>query len=213
MMPVKNRVGVRFGRLIVLERADNYVAPGGHVGTRWKCACDCGEITIVHAVNLRRGTTSCGCVQAQSRFTANRIHGESGSEEYGVWTGIASRCTNPRLKGFKDYGARGIRLCERWLDFRNFLSDMGRRPSPKHSIERVNNEGHYEPGNCVWATSEEQALNKRTTLTVSFRGLRKPLFLWAKELGLNYGLVWRRIVKSGWTVEAAFSQPSRQEAA
>lgn len=152
--PVIDMTGQRFSRLVVVRQSPLW----RHGCAQWECLCDCGERVTVNGHTLRNGNTrSCGCLM--------RTHGESGpdrSPEYATWKGIKRRCSAPRCKDYKDYGGRGIRVCDRWLNsFENFLADMGRKPSPKHSIDRADNDGNYEPGNCRWATPSEQSKNRR----------------------------------------------------
>ena len=160
----------RFGRLTVVSREGANAA--GKV--QWHCVCDCGRVTLSSTSNLRSGiSASCGCIgrakaadRARQRSTK---HGHSArgrlSPTYISWAAMWGSCTHPSVNSFKDYGGRGITVCERWENFENFLADMGSRPSPKHSIDRINNDGNYEPGNCRWATLKEQAANKRPRLS------------------------------------------------
>jgi len=152
-------VGDRFGRLVV-ERLN-------HVDTRfnrfWVCACDCGKSAVVYQGNLRNGhTRSCGCLQQDIMRAMQTIHGGRQTPEYRTWRHMAQRCENPNTRGFKNYGGRGITVCVRWRrSFANFLADMGPRPSPFHSIDRINNDGNYTPKNCRWATKSQQRRNQR----------------------------------------------------
>jgi hypothetical protein len=129
--------------------------------------------------------------------------------EYMVWVGIKTRCYNKNDHNYQKYGARGIQMCERWRDsFPNFLEDMGRRPSDDHSIERIENSGNYEPGNCRWATVEEQANNRRSSRIIEFNGHRRTLAQWARSTGLSQDALYMRLHK-GWAVERALTQPKR----
>lgn len=152
--------GQRFGRLVAL-----YHAHQQNTGEwRWQCECDCGQGTIVNVGSLRAGRIrSCGCLQRERAAEASFKHGASGTPEHDAWISMLQRCNNPNNPNYKDYGGRGIKICERWLQFENFLADMGHRPSPDLSIDRINNDGNYESGNVKWSTRKEQANNTRRT--------------------------------------------------
>lgn len=155
--------GQRFGRLTAVTAIEQ---DRRNRIWRWLCRCDCGETTIVYGTNLRRGTSrSCGCWQREAASIRNTVHGANKpgkrTVEYETWQRMLDRCYNPRCKDFKNYGGRGIEVCERWHDFVNFLADMGLRPAGKYSIERVNNDGNYEPSNCIWLLQSEQPKNQR----------------------------------------------------
>jgi hypothetical protein len=152
--------GQTFGRLTVVSRS---VAQRGN--SYWNCRCVCGVERRVSLPNLRSGhVRSCGCLSRESRATRSTIHGHARvgarTREYSSWHSMVSRCTNPNIEPYAKYGARGIKVCARWLDFVNFLADMGERP-PNTSLDRIDNDGNYEPGNCRWATASEQMKNRR----------------------------------------------------
>lgn len=127
--------------------------------------------------------------------------------EYGAWIAMRQRCKNPNYSGYHKYGGRGISVCERWDSFKNFFEDMGPKPTPEHQIERLNNDGNYEPSNCVWKTRSEQARNTRRTVRVTINGVTKCLKDWCSVLGRDYITVIRRR-KRGWTNERALSEPT-----
>ena len=160
--------GRRFGRLTVLKRGSN--ANGGR--PRWACLCDCGAETLPSGSNLHGGgTRSCGCLGREHAAVAVKIrslkHGMSLSPEHNAWAHMKQRCFNKNTQKYKLWGGRGITVCPQWLDsFEAFYADTGPRPSPKHSLDRINNDGNYEPGNVRWATHKEQNNNRRRSSVI-----------------------------------------------
>lgn len=193
--------GRRFGRLIVLEYAGKR-----QTNHRWLCECDCGKRTTVESGHLRSGVTkSCGCLQKE-KVTR---HGKCKTPEYKVWDNMISRCTSPTYIGYANYGDRGITVCERWRNsFAAFLKDMGLRPSPNHSIDRVNNEGNYEKANCRWATRRQQQRNRRRNRLLTFKGKTMCLAEWAERINMPYFTLHGRL-RLGWSVERALLTPAK----
>lgn len=163
-MKAKVQIGKKFARLLVVSVIPK---PTPSKPTIVMCKCDCGEIKPVRFSHLTGGLIrSCGCLRIEKTKSRVTIHGESncsnslGTSEFRSWSKMWNRCTNPNSNRYHRYGGRGIRICKRWEKFKNFLSDMGRKPTAKHSIERKNNDGNYTPSNCKWATAKEQSNNR-----------------------------------------------------
>lgn len=202
-----------FGRLTVIARAEDRQDKGRR-RVCWLCKCQCGTEHIAKGEDLRSGrTTSCGCFHREmvgelgKRLGPTRgTHRMSYSAECNCWKHMIQRCTNPKNERWDRYGARGIQVCERWLKFENFLEDMGRQPFRGATIERKNNNGNYEPGNCKWATRAEQSRNKRDTVMITHDGKTMCLADWAIELGLNYNTLHNRIRVAGWPIERALTE-------
>lgn len=206
-------VGRIFNRLTVVAPLRN---PRGCLG--WKCLCQCGTFSFVTSYDLTHGSTkSCGCFQRETAhlrpgFTT-KTHGMSNIPEYWIWCGIRRRCLDKKRPQFKNYGGRGIKICNRWDSFENFYKDMGPRPSIHHSIDRYpDNDGNYEPGNCRWATFIQQANNRRGNRIVFYRNQSMTLMQAIRAGGqfLRHASVQERLSK-GWSIMAAVETPSRQD--
>jgi len=180
--------GQKFGRLTVVSFAENR----DH-RIYWNCLCECGNTSIVRGSDLKSGaSTSCGCLRVEKTATTHATHGHSvegnPSSTYHSWQQMKERCTNPNNKAYKNYGGRGITVCERWLDsFEHFLEDMGEKPSREYSIDRIDNSGNYCPENCQWSTRTEQQRNKRSNVHLTFNGETKLQGDWAKEWNITSG--------------------------
>ncbi|TIX28802.1 hypothetical protein [Mesorhizobium sp.] len=207
----RDLTGMRFGSLSVTAYA-------GRIGKShaFHCQCDCGGKLATRGYNLTGGfTTSCGCAIAPSVTAAKKTHGLSHTREWRIWSGMKTRCLNPKVKSFDNYGGRGITVCDRWLigdgernGFECFIADLGMRPSLDHSLERKENDGNYEPGNVVWATRPEQAKNTRVVRRIEFRGETKTSHEWASITGITANEINKRLGR-GWSVERALTQPMR----
>ena len=175
--------GERFGRLVVLNRE------GSNKWNKvtWLCHCDCGRYKVIVGTSLQSGNTkSCGCLHDEQIRELFTTHGERHSREYSAWCSMKGRCKNPNNKDYKHYGARGIKICNEWFnDFSVFLRNMGRCPEGL-TLERIDNNGNYEPGNCKWATPREQALNRRDNILLTYSGKTQSAIEWAEDLGVKY---------------------------
>lgn len=194
--------GRRFGHLV----AQQYLPkPAG----KWRCLCDCGEVTMVGPSELVKGKTrSCGCYRREVLATSGFKHGGCGSPAWSSWRDMHKRCSNPRAEHFKDYGGRGITVCARWSDFANFLADMGERPAGM-TIERSDVNGNYEPGNCEWLPSAQQANNTRRTIRVDLFGRSMSLAEACALLNVPYNRTRDRMKTLGWSFALAVSEPKK----
>lgn len=199
-LPRIDLTGQRFGRLLVLGEAPRRRYGKNPTLLRFfHCVCDCGSRKPFSMNALRRGaTTSCGCLGLSKRTKAVTRHGLTNSPEHRAWIQMRSRCNNPDHPGYKNYGERGVVVCEHWSGrngFLNFLADMGPRPSGKHSIDRIGNNGNYEPSNCRWATIEEQSRNRRPNIWLEIDGVSMVLTDWANQSGLATRTLKERLTK------------------
>lgn len=172
--------------------------------------CVCGVEKIYRRSNVRNGNTkSCGCLNDEKRKSIE--HGQARknnwSSEYRSWLSMKARCSNPRNNEYHRYGKRGISVCERWLDFKNFIEDMGLKPGSSYSIDRINSKGNYEPGNCRWASAKEQALNSSRCKFLEFNGSRLNIADWARKTGIKHTTISFRL-RSGWSIERTLLTPT-----
>lgn len=204
-MNVINLVGKRYGRLVVLSRAENL---NGHA--RWHCKCDCGKECIVHGASLKSGnTTSCGCYRTEN---AKRLYSsvrQNDKRLYAVWNGIKQRCFNPNNKSYNNYGGRGITVDPEWANnyesFYNWAISSGYKKGLQ--IDRIDNDGNYCASNCRFVNSEIQANNKRNVKLYTINGVKKSLPQWCKEYNQEYPLAYQRVHKLGWSIQKALTTP------
>ncbi len=202
--------GQRFTRLVAIEPAGERVTSTGKVLPLWRCHCDCGKEIVKAGPYLLNGDTkSCGCYQREMAAKAKTTHGMRSKgalpPEYVNWRHMVDRCTNPNRKDFHYYGGAGVTVCWRWRNsFTDFLEDMGPRPTPKHSIDRIDGAKGYEPGNCRWATPTEQSQNRKSAVMITFNGETLCAAEWARRTGILQNTITRRI-KAGWRPERALT--------
>jgi len=194
-MDMDDLIGQRFGRLLVLGiKKKKY---------HYQCLCDCGVKKEIRKYELLNGDTkSCGCLFKETLINRNTTHGMYGIPEHNVWIKMKDRCNNSKNKDFKHYGNRGIIVCNRWNKFKNFFKDMGVRPKGL-TLERIDNNGNYEPSNCKWATRAEQSQNTRHTRMFTYNGTTKCISDWARVCGVHQSTMHRRLAK--YTVSKALN--------
>jgi len=199
--------GKSFGHLQVVAFAGFRLRDSGSKSYYWLCRCDCGSESHIDGCCLRRGSaTDCGCRRGDWSIT----HGMAESQEYQVWLAMKQRCLNPNSPCYDSYGDRGITICDRWREsFQAFFDDMGLRPFDAATIERVDNDGNYEPANCRWATRSEQNENTRQTRLLEFRGMSMSLGKWVRYTGISRKVLRRRLDIHGWSVARALSTPPK----
>lgn len=204
-MPPQDLTGLTFGRLTTIS-IDLTKAK-----VSWLCRCECGNMVTVAATSLKSGNTkSCGCFRNERILQSVKTHGLSNSPEHGTWTDMKTRCNNENATSYKNYGGRGITVCDRWLNsFEAFYADMGPKPGAEYSIERNDPNGNYEPGNCRWATMEEQQSNRRNNRYIEYNGKRYTVAQLCRETGITEGMFYSRAEK-GWDVETIVSTPAQR---
>lgn len=190
--------GKVYGKLTVISLHGTRPYPSGGSRRLWLCRCECGAETVVAGNNLRNGhTTSCGSKKHQHNY-----HGITNTPIYHVWENIIARCTNQQHPNWKDYGGRGITVCERWLDFMGFYNDVAPTYQAGLTIERKDNNAGYCLENCRWIPQSEQILNTRKTRRVTVGGVTLPAKHWARKTGIPYATLLHRL-NQGWAHEVA----------
>lgn len=201
-MKLIDMTGQKFNRLTAIKRIDL---------KKWLFKCDCGNEKVIDSYCVRKGITkSCGCYNAEVASERGTTHGLTHTSEFHTWCAMRKRCdiNKANKEDFDLYAGRGITVCERWLNsFENFIEDMGMKPSPKHSIDRIDNNKGYYKENCRWATNKQQSRNKRDNFYITYNNEIKTLVEWCEELNLNYKTIYARLKVSKWSVEKAFTTP------
>lgn len=195
-------VGQRFAKLLVIGQR---IEGGRSVAD---CKCDCGNQTTIRLSRLFDGQSGCGCGRGKKSVRHGHAALGSSSPTYSSWSAMKDRCLTPAHVSWSRYGGRGITVCERWLSFDLFLQDMGPRPSLKHSLDRIESDGNYEPGNCRWATAKTQGRNHSGNKVLTHNGTSMCVAAWADQTGLPHNTIRRRLIL-GWTVGEALETPHR----
>lgn len=198
MSKIKDLTGQKFGRLTVIKF--------DHIKKQavWECQCLCGKKTLVPGYDLISGNTkSCGCARIKHKMKGTRL--------YRIWRSMINRCNNPEYHGYRNYGGRGIGICEEWhnfVAFRDWAITSGY--NDKLSIDRINQNGNYEPLNCKWSTMKEQENNRRNNHLLTFNGKTQSVSLWSEELGINKNTLFSRVCNMGWSAERALTEPIKR---
>lgn len=201
----KNLIGKQFEKLTVVSNGKKT-----HDGrSLLNCLCDCGNSTTILAFHWGE-IKSCGCLVKEKNIERLKTHGYTATPTHKTWLNMKNRCLNPNATGFRHYGGRGIKMCDRWLKFSNFLADMGEKP-PGLTLERINVDGDYSLKNCKWATIEEQSRNTTRNRFITFEEETRTLKDWAKINNINYSTIRHRL-NSGWSVEKTLTVPARTKA-
>jgi len=197
--------GKRFEKLLVI----GFAGRDTRRVSRWWCACDCGNIIKAHGNNLLSDRCgSCGCNKKYAEITHGNSKQGAVTPTYRVWQAMRRRCNYLKNIQYNDYGGRGIKVCERWNKFENFLEDMGERPEGM-SIDRIDVNGNYEPSNCRWATPIDQGNNKRNNVYITINNKTQTIPQWARDVAINVMVLWSRINLMKWEPERAITEPTR----
>jgi len=213
MSNVRDLKGQRFGRLVVLYDTGERSSNGQVI---WRCRCNCRAEVDVRSDHLTSGATrSCGCYNRERVAERRTVHGmtrnKKASPIYKAWASMLQRCENPNDKRYKDYGGRGITVCDEWHDPVVFIDwALANGWEEGLTLDRIDNNGNYEPGNCRWATRKEQAQNKRNNRFITFNGKTQCLADWSRETGITRDALWQRIYHSHWPIERALTEPARR---
>jgi hypothetical protein len=203
--------GNRYERLLVLSFAGQKVSKKGSRCSMWNCICDCGSQVAIAGTSLKSGASkSCGCLQLEMVSERASTHRLTNTRTYRIWANMKTRCLNPNADDYSLYGARGISVCDSWLDFNAFYADMGECPTG-YSIDRIDSNGNYEKSNCRWASNATQSRNKRNNIFLTFKDKTMCLKDWAKEIGIDEASLRGRLKR--WSLEKSLSTPKKEIAA
>lgn len=223
MKEVKDRTGERIGRLTIIKRADDRFDSRGRTRAYWLCECECGTIKEIRGDSLNGNhTMSCGCFHkeqasvALKEIRANQaVHGDSKERIHNIWYLMKYRCEDPTSPAYRNYGGRGVKLCDEWSDgvngyfrFKEWALNNGYNENL--TIDRINNDGDYSPENCRWADTYTQGNNKRNNIEIEYDGRVQTLSQWSREIGVPMKNLYNRIRVLGWDIERAFTQPYRK---
>lgn len=204
-------IGVRFGLLTPTKELPKRIYSNGKTDRIFECACDCGNTKVAIGQNLRSGNTkSCGCLRISK--PSNKTHGMTGTPEFRSYRHMLSRCFNENVERFPHYGGRGITVCDEWRGnggFDRFIEHIGKRPSPQHSLDRIDADGNYEPGNVRWALPAEQMRNRQNAIKIIYEGVERPLKELCEAFSVPYLTAWKRY-RRGVPVEKIFGDAIRQ---
>lgn len=197
-------VGQQVGNFIFLHDVEHVASKRRRA--MFQCVCGTRYVLSVAAAKMNY-IISCGCLRDEKARITQTTHGRSGTPEYYSWSSMKARCLKPNHENYHNYGGRGITICDRWLNsFDNFLADIGTRPTNKHTLDRIDVNGNYEPSNCRWATAKEQAQNRRTSIFLPLNGVVKTVEGWSKQTGLSKSTIYRRI-QIGWDAKKTLYTP------
>lgn len=208
-----DETGNKYGRLTILSFS-NFKAESNGRRPYWNCQCECGETVQRSSHSMKSGrTSSCGCLRREMTVKRNTTHGQAvrkqQTDEYNTWCEIIKRTTNPKCSQYPDYGGRGIAMCPEWRNsFESFLAEVGKKPSKLHSINRINNEKSYEPGNCCWSTRAEQNRNKRNNVMITHDGVTMCAADWCEKTKIKVPTFHSRLNR-GWSFKKTITTPVR----
>lgn len=212
--------GEKFGRLTVIKRVESHIEPSGGRRTMWLCKCTCGNTKIIGARELTRGyTKSCGCLHNEKTKQRTTKHGKINTRIYKIWLSMKQRCLRPSNPYYENYGARGIKVCDRWLDFENFYNDMY-KSYVKHikefgekdtTLDRIDVNGNYEPNNCRWATFKEQQNNRTNNHYIYYKGENLTISQLSEKYNIDQHVFRSRIILMNWSIEKALNTPIREK--